>query len=377
MSAASHPSSDALSGYLDRELPPQSLAEIEQHLSGCAECRGLLEAFTFMNALGPMVELSLPGEAYWADLPDRILVRLAENPAPAPERSRSFWQRLWQPQGAWRYAMGTVAALAVVAGAWTVVHRSRGITEPTETNVAENTNAPMGPIEATPVNESLIAEGPTIPFGAPPAEDRAPGMSPESFARRVIVTLGGPNNPGTSLNISSANPAAVPIPNSGIGTQVDYSLPPLSPQSLAATKGVVTLGPGQSWSERAYMCALKAEEVGNVALARQGYRVVMQHTDPGSVLNWASGYRLTMQTWRERMLAAHSGVERARTLADLGSLASRSYADWESSGGMTNCQTAWCLNRVFSELAAEMVSPTERQQAAARAGELSRCITAP
>ena len=379
MSASTHPSSEELSAFVDRELSPSDRTRIEEHLAACADCRGLIEAFSFLNSMGAVVEESLPGDAYWADLPDRVLVRLANDPPerlPERESRPSLWQRLWQPQGAWRYAMGTAAAVVVVAGAWTVIHRQQSLTEPNGAVIAENTLLPpMGP-EAASVPS--YAEDPSPGAGVYPtyagAEDSAPGLSPESFARRVITTLGGPDDLGTSLNIAAADDAPQTLSTGGIGTQVDYSLPPLSLQSRAQTQDMVSCGPGESWLEKAYVCAVKAEEVGNCALARQGYRVVMQHTDPSSLLNWESGYRLTYHKWRDRILASPPGAERARALADLGRLAGESYTEWSHSGGVDDCQTAWCLNRAFSVLAVEMTPASEQEQAASRVGELVRCI---
>jgi hypothetical protein len=381
MSPSTHPSPEELSAFIDRELSSAAFDEVEKHLVGCPDCRGLTEAFSFLNTMGPVVEESLPGDAYWADLPDRILVRLASDSGEAPALQaggRSIWQRLWQPQGVWRYAMGTVAAVVVVAGAWTVIHRQQSLTEPTGGGLAEN-SAVASP-ESVPSSEPLVASklAPT-PSGVEPQsdfEELPPGLSPESFARRVITTLGGPNDLGTSLNIASADNSPRPLTSGGIGTQVDYSLPPLSLQSRAETQDLVSCGPGESWLERAYICAVKAEEVGNSALARQGYRVVLQNTDPSSVLNWESGYRLTYHKCRDRILASPPGPERAQALADLSRLASQSYSDWSSSGGADECQTAWCLNRAFSKLAVEMTSTTEQEQTDCRVGELVRCIGA-
>ena len=385
MSASIHPSSEELSGFLDRELSSAALAEIENHLAGCLECRELVEAFSFLNAMGPVVEESLPGDAYWLDLPDRILVRLASDRPEAPSvraGGRSIWQRLWQPQGVWRYAMGTVAAVVVVAGAWTIIHRQESLTEPTGAGFAENgvVTSPASTELNSPSGSPGASDLAAIPSGVEPPpsdpEETAPGMSPESFARRVVTTLGGPNDLGTSLDIASADNAPRPAASGGIGTPVDYSLPPLSLQSRAETQDLVSCGPGQSWLERAYICAVKADEVGNSALARQGYRVVHQNTDPSSILNWESGYRLTYHKWRDRILASPPGPERAEALADLSRLASQSYSAWSSSGGADDCQAAGCLNRAFSKLAVEMTSTSEQEQTACRVGELVRCIGA-
>ena len=278
--------------------------------------------------------------------------------------------------------MGTVAAVVVVAGAWTVIHRQHSLTEPMGVGLAENgvVSSPTSTESGSP-NEQLVASNLTsTPSGAEPPsnfEEMVPGMSPESFARRVITTLGGPDDLGTSLNIAAAENAPRPLASGGIGTQVDYSLPPLNLQSRAETQDLVSCGPGESWLERAYICAVKADEVGNSALARQGYRVILQNTDPSSILNWESGYRLTYHKWRDRILASPPGPKRAQALADLSELASRSYSTWSSSGGADDCQAAWCLNRAFSKLAIEMTTTSEQEQTDCRVGELVRCIGAP
>ncbi len=367
MSAPIHPSPDELSGFLDRELPESRRQEVDHHLSDCPECRSLVDGFTFLEELGPRITESLPGDAYWLDLPDRVLARIAAaDRAPAPEAPAeprpSRWRQLWNPQGIWRWAAGSAAAVVILAGAWVTVHQSRSPVAP-EPMLAENRedNVALPPAGLT----RAVSTG---------DEESQPAMNPDAFSRRVIMTLGGSGNLGQTLDMPSGQAVVSAGDPGGLGSQVDFSLPPLSPEGRAETAGVLSCGPGVSPLETAFLCAAKADEMGNDDLARQGYQIVRKMAGPSQPIYWESDFRLNYHAWRERLAAAPPGAPRAEVLSELGRLADQSYQEWQASGGQTDCQRAWCLNRTFYKLADEVSPSAQLQTVVDRTHELVRCM---
>ena len=141
MNTSIHPSPEELSAYFDDELSPQQGSNIEAHLNGCPGCKTLVDEFGLMAEMGPRGDESLPGPAYWQDLPDRILARIADDSLDGfvPVQSgRSFWNRLWNPEGPWRWAVGTAASAVLVAGAWFVLAKQPNPRAPVPEEIAQN-----------------------------------------------------------------------------------------------------------------------------------------------------------------------------------------------------------------------------------------------
>lgn len=242
MSTPIHPSSDELSAYFDQEIPPTDRASVSDHLTRCPECRSVVDGFSLLEELGPVVEEMLPGEAYWLDLPDRILARLAQDadaPAVAPaeaEPGASFWHRLWNPTGAWRWALGSVATLVLVAGSWWTFHEPRNPVDPVGRELAQEgaTRDPGGaPEAAVPAPGRGLVGTPLMNGESDPvltasvAADHEPATSPEAFSRRVVTTLGGRNDLGTSLDLAPGQAVgSMGVANAGPGSQVSFDLPP-------------------------------------------------------------------------------------------------------------------------------------------------------
>lgn len=107
---------DLLGAYADRELPPETVSQIDAHLVGCARCRRELQVHT---ALRWRLEAEPPLAASPA-FRDRIGAALAATPvADIPrERRESFGARV----AAWRIRLivGALAILAVAVVLWSV-----------------------------------------------------------------------------------------------------------------------------------------------------------------------------------------------------------------------------------------------------------------
>jgi len=355
-----HPSIDSLSAFVDNELPPGDIADIRAHVDGCPGCRDQVQAFSSLGEMARGLDEPLPGEAYWKDLPDRILARIAGAvvPRPVPEPQPSLWHRLWNPSGGWRLALGSAASLCLVAALWFVVHQTGTPWSPAAPEMAEQV--------ATPVADDGSLYTPVDDAGRP-----QPTMNPNSYSKRVIMSLGGRDNLGTPLDILPGRAAGSGSGYSTIGSQVTNTLPPLSPDAAAVTNGVISYGCGENPIESAYLAALKAEESGNYHLASQGYRLVRASLPIGSNLRHEAEYRLMYLAWSERMQS--TWTQRAKAIDELNQLASRSFQTWQQSQLDRDCTKAWCMNRVLLSLGPEVASPANLQQTSSRVQQLKDC----
>jgi anti-sigma-K factor RskA len=383
MSTSIHPSSDDLSAYFDHELSDTEAASVATHLADCPDCRSHIEAFAVLAELGPRVEEMLPGDTYWTDLPDRVLTRLAMDPedvgAPAVAKGSSFWRNLWNPEGAWRWAVGSTAAAVLLVGAWFTIHQAQNPAAPIGQTVAESTPAPAEvPAPGTGLAGTPLMSGNSR--GADLAQvvnnetDAGPEMSPDAFSRRVIMTLGGRNDLGQSLDIASGQAVAGGGAASPIADQVSWTLPALGPQARLETQGVVSCGPGESPLEKAFVCAAKADEMGQSDLAREGYQVVQRFSNQSLPIYWEADYRLTYHRWRQRLASVPAGPQRAQVLSQMQQLADRSYKSWKKTGSVPDCREAWCMNRAFFRLAAEVSGVGSSAEQNKRMTDLVRCM---
>lgn len=390
MSAPTHPSSESLSAYFDQELSPEDRTPIDAHVAACPACRDELDAFSVMSELGPRIEESLPGDAYWKDLPDRILARIA-NPGPAapnPGPAPSWWERLWHPQGRVRVAWGAAALVVVTAGAWVVMQQPN----------------PWSPVPDLAENVSQEAADKAIPEGAssaigshrlPDYANRAaedPTPSPQSYIRRVYTTYGDRNNMGTMLDVAEGE--TQPQRGMGLGQQVTETLPgygpavrsmqpasindvatalDLGPEARSSAQGVVLHGCGEEDPiEITFLAALKAEESGNYEMARQGFLIVRSKLGPNEALRHEAEFHLQYMQWRRRLETALT--QRAQAMNELSRLANASYQDWERSQGRQDCQEAWCMNKVLLNLAPELANPNQTQAMLTRVNKLKNCV---
>jgi anti-sigma factor RsiW len=109
---------ELLGAYADRELPPETVAQIDAHLVGCAECRRGLEVHHTLRA-------RLATEPPAAASPTfRARISAALDAAPAPVASRVSAEArvapeprmLWLAASGWIVAMILALVLAMVSG---------------------------------------------------------------------------------------------------------------------------------------------------------------------------------------------------------------------------------------------------------------------
>jgi len=111
---------ELLGAYADRELPPETVAQINAHLVGCAECRRGLEVHHALRARLAVEPPAAASPAFRA----RIAAAIDAAPAPAPrvaDTPASFSPRmLWLAASGWIVAMVLVLALALTSGSTSV-----------------------------------------------------------------------------------------------------------------------------------------------------------------------------------------------------------------------------------------------------------------
>ena len=108
---------ELLGAYADRELPPETVAQIDAHLVGCAECRRALEVHDTLRSRLAVERPAAPSPALRA----RIAAAIDAAPAPvvvappaAPRESRRHV--VWLAVAGWVVAVVLAIALAVQTG---------------------------------------------------------------------------------------------------------------------------------------------------------------------------------------------------------------------------------------------------------------------
>jgi len=123
---------ELLGAYADRELPPETIAQIDAHLVGCAECRRGLEVHHAVRARLAVEPPAAASPAFRA----RIGAAIDAAPAPVPSRAAdarvaSEPRMLWLTASGWVVAMILALALAVTSGSVSrFASSSRALTTP-------------------------------------------------------------------------------------------------------------------------------------------------------------------------------------------------------------------------------------------------------
>src|SRR4051794_10020948 len=109
---------ELLGAYADRELPPETIAQIDAHLVGCAECRRGLEVHDTLRARLAVEPPAAASPAFRARIsaaidavPAPVAPRLATDARVAP----TPWMR-WLAASGWIVSMLLGLALAVSTG---------------------------------------------------------------------------------------------------------------------------------------------------------------------------------------------------------------------------------------------------------------------
>jgi hypothetical protein len=105
-----------LSALVDGDLSARKAARLRAHVAGCASCGGALaDLETMKRGLGALPERA--GEDNWS-----LMVNRLAQPLPAEPRR-------WLPSLSWRFALPSLAMVAMLAGggAWLRWHKGRGL----------------------------------------------------------------------------------------------------------------------------------------------------------------------------------------------------------------------------------------------------------
>ena len=109
---------ELLGAYADRELPPETVAQIDAHLVGCTECRRALAVHDTVRSRLAAERPAAPSPAFR----NRITAAIAAVPAPAlapavPQRAESRPRLVWLAIAGWVTALMLAVALIAQRGA--------------------------------------------------------------------------------------------------------------------------------------------------------------------------------------------------------------------------------------------------------------------
>ncbi|HEX5417085.1 MAG TPA: zf-HC2 domain-containing protein [Chloroflexota bacterium] len=242
---------DALSEYLNGDLPEARRALIQEHLAECVECRQDLASLRFtVRVLGQLPDHPAPRSF--------ALSERQSAPRPFALPTNLFWLRT---------AMGAVAALLVVVLALRFASPSRQAAGPNGEFASAPTSAPVAAVArsqpqvasggaapqnsvastaAQPASGSAPADGQSAAPAAQPTAAAAPAATsaPAAAAQSVasVATPPAPTvyPPGTTPNPAAAQPVApvaataypYPAPSSA-GGPTDASAPPNATAEVA------------------------------------------------------------------------------------------------------------------------------------------------
>ncbi|MGH9322812.1 MAG: zf-HC2 domain-containing protein [Vicinamibacteria bacterium] len=153
----------------DGEASGAEKREAEAHLEKCSSCRDHLEFLTALGASARELPLARPPDAYWEQLPRKILDRIgAEGPRPGfgqLGQLRKLWQAVLAP-GALRWqALG--AAILLLATVGVAVLRQNAL----------DPRMPQEEVASEPPPPAPSAPLPEVPSRAPEAESFEPPMA--------------------------------------------------------------------------------------------------------------------------------------------------------------------------------------------------------
>ncbi len=101
---------ECISRDLDRELPVERSAELEQHLKDCTECARITEDFRRLQSAMLASPAPAPESGYW----DTLLTRVAQSAASQAKREHSRW-RLFRSLSFAAAAASVLLAVGIVA----------------------------------------------------------------------------------------------------------------------------------------------------------------------------------------------------------------------------------------------------------------------
>ena len=318
--------------------------QVESLLNSDPQAKTAMDELMFIQEMGPVVEESMPGDAYWQDLPDRIIERvngesLARPVIEAPKPT--IWERLFSPQAAWKWA----AATAVVAIAGFGIN-SQSPTGPQADNLQANSLT----VNDQATNEDLLAEA---------------HNQNDAYVQRVAKTFGGPM--GVSLDQTSSGvvrrepgPGSLIQQASGFGhLEVPASQ---EPQQLQSQNGCTV--------EESFKAARYCEETGSPRLAMEGYRLVAASTDQRADLNLAARLGLVRSEWTARLQETDDLDDTFQKLM----METDAAYNMHASGVHSACEDAWAVHYTLVSLSASYLDAAKHAEYQDQMTDVARCV---
>jgi len=108
---------ELLGAYADRELPPETVAQIDAHLVGCGECRRALEVHDALRSRLAVERPAAPSPALRARIAAAIDAAPMPVVAPSPDARHDTHRRIvWLAVAGWTVALVLAIVLAVQVG---------------------------------------------------------------------------------------------------------------------------------------------------------------------------------------------------------------------------------------------------------------------
>ncbi len=233
---------------LDHALAPEQNEKLNAHLQTCERCRTLQQELQQLEAAH--VELAAqtlaPPENYFADLPERVLARIAaeEQPAPAVERiyarkPRAFnlWDFVW---GRGRIAIAFAAMLALVflvtqqlrenEAPQTLRREAVQSTSSEESATSSRVRAPSI-AQSDRASDSVMAISPrSAQTGKAKSESAVSNLNKEEFAPAAQAESAAPTQNFPAVAADNLEPRALALPSD---TLVSALLAVTQPQRAA------------------------------------------------------------------------------------------------------------------------------------------------
>jgi len=218
---------ERLSAYLDGELDPADRAAIEAHLTGCAECRGVLAELAAVD----VAARALPAEAppgYFESLPARVRGRI--------EAAGARWPAARWRLPAWTWAAAAALILAVITPITLWHPRARVASSPAAGPPREAVETYAAP-PPTPQRPAAVPAAPEAP-----APGRAGGMaSRETPAkeRKAELEEARRSIPVASAPLEPVSPPETAAPPESVGVLAPTPRPAEAASAPFAAEGAV------------------------------------------------------------------------------------------------------------------------------------------
>lgn len=103
--------------YIDKELPEDKQAKLEEHLTTCSKCRELLEEFKALESGAREIHLPVPEEDYWKNFAFRLKTKLTVNLKPSfREKLKNAVSEYWFLAPAQYKWASTIAVFILMLG---------------------------------------------------------------------------------------------------------------------------------------------------------------------------------------------------------------------------------------------------------------------